>query len=301
MLYCARGQWSLATGCFALASAFRSNGVTLAGFIIWGMLIEPLLTSRKVSPQRPDISTLLPFRVADHYQEHSIQCPPDRCGLPAVRMVSVLSLSHFLHCRNARAVVLQRAPADLRLRARKVLERGVPPVLDPPAAAELHHRRPSPRPAPSLLDTISTACTPPSTPHFSTPNIEERNKGGNTASSSIPVASYSPACHPRSRHHAHATLLSPYADRTPTCCLNAFYLLGRCMAARRASAMGQVLGLLERRLGRNVNHSVGYVPASRVTPWHIITPGRCKASIIYLWPSNCNIGKVDEKTIYNNR
>lgn len=61
MLYCAHAQWLLATCCFALASAFRSNGVILAGFIIWGMLIEPFLTSRKVSPQRTVIPPLSPF------------------------------------------------------------------------------------------------------------------------------------------------------------------------------------------------------------------------------------------------
>lgn len=61
MLYCARAQWVLATSCFALACAFRSNGVTLAGFIIWGLLIEPFLTSRKVSAPAEQMS-----RPSDH-------------------------------------------------------------------------------------------------------------------------------------------------------------------------------------------------------------------------------------------
>ncbi|KAL1687520.1 glycosyltransferase family 76 protein [Schizophyllum commune] len=46
MLFCARKQWLYAAVAFALAGAFRSNGITLAGFLIWGMLIAPLLERR---------------------------------------------------------------------------------------------------------------------------------------------------------------------------------------------------------------------------------------------------------------
>ncbi|KAL1718758.1 glycosyltransferase family 76 protein [Schizophyllum commune] len=46
MLFCARKQWLYAAISFALASAFRSNGVTLAGFLLWGMLIAPFLGGR---------------------------------------------------------------------------------------------------------------------------------------------------------------------------------------------------------------------------------------------------------------
>jgi GPI mannosyltransferase 2 len=41
MLFCARQQWLLATFSFAAATAFRSNGMFLAGFLIWGLLVEP--------------------------------------------------------------------------------------------------------------------------------------------------------------------------------------------------------------------------------------------------------------------
>ncbi|KAJ2913232.1 hypothetical protein MD484_g7179, partial [Candolleomyces efflorescens] len=40
MLYSARSQYLRASIVFALASCFRSNGVFLAGFIIWGLLIQ---------------------------------------------------------------------------------------------------------------------------------------------------------------------------------------------------------------------------------------------------------------------
>ncbi|OSX66590.1 glycosyltransferase family 76 protein [Postia placenta MAD-698-R-SB12] len=52
MLFCARSQWMLAACCFAAAGTFRSNGILLSGFIIWGILVEPYLARRKTSPGR---------------------------------------------------------------------------------------------------------------------------------------------------------------------------------------------------------------------------------------------------------
>jgi phosphatidylinositol glycan class V len=47
MLACARSQWLTASVWFALASAFRSNGILLCGFIVWGMLVTPYLSARR--------------------------------------------------------------------------------------------------------------------------------------------------------------------------------------------------------------------------------------------------------------
>ncbi|KAG6333853.1 hypothetical protein ID866_5241, partial [Astraeus odoratus] len=47
MLACVRAQWLLASLCFAAASTFRSNGILLCGFIVWGMLVVPFLSARK--------------------------------------------------------------------------------------------------------------------------------------------------------------------------------------------------------------------------------------------------------------
>ncbi|KAG1810798.1 glycosyltransferase family 76 protein [Suillus variegatus] len=54
MLACARSQWAAASVCFALASMFRSNGILLSGFILWGMLVAPFLTGQKdlLTPRR---------------------------------------------------------------------------------------------------------------------------------------------------------------------------------------------------------------------------------------------------------
>lgn len=49
MLFCARSQWFHATVAFAMASQFRSNGVMLAGYIVWGLVVGPLVTNGKVS------------------------------------------------------------------------------------------------------------------------------------------------------------------------------------------------------------------------------------------------------------
>ena len=47
MWACARSRWFCASVWFALASTFRSNGIFLSGFIMWGMLVTPYLSARK--------------------------------------------------------------------------------------------------------------------------------------------------------------------------------------------------------------------------------------------------------------
>lgn len=49
MLACAGSQWALASFYFCLAGVFRSNGILLSGFILWGMLVEPFVKDRVVS------------------------------------------------------------------------------------------------------------------------------------------------------------------------------------------------------------------------------------------------------------
>lgn len=49
MLCCTRQQWFFASVLFALAGMFRSNGIFLAGFIIWGLLGRPLLDWQTVT------------------------------------------------------------------------------------------------------------------------------------------------------------------------------------------------------------------------------------------------------------
>lgn len=49
MLSCAKSQWLYASVYFALAGTFRSNGILLSGFILWGLIIQPFLNRQTVS------------------------------------------------------------------------------------------------------------------------------------------------------------------------------------------------------------------------------------------------------------
>ncbi|KAH9895752.1 glycosyltransferase family 76 protein [Cubamyces lactineus] len=74
MRFCAHRQWFLATCCFAAATTFRSNGILLAGFILWGLVVEPLLAHRKVHIGRVLYAlALCTFAVAFffYYQYHA--------------------------------------------------------------------------------------------------------------------------------------------------------------------------------------------------------------------------------------
>ncbi|KAI8976384.1 GPI mannosyltransferase 2 [Trametes punicea] len=79
MLCCARKQWLLATCCFALATIFRSNAIFLAGFIAWGLVVEPLLSRQKVPLRRVLYASALcslacAFFVYHQYHAYRIFC-----------------------------------------------------------------------------------------------------------------------------------------------------------------------------------------------------------------------------------
>nr|GAT57685.1 glycosyltransferase family 76 protein [Mycena chlorophos] len=48
MLFCARSRYPLAALAFTAAGMFRSNGFVLSGFIIWDLLVAPLVHRKKV-------------------------------------------------------------------------------------------------------------------------------------------------------------------------------------------------------------------------------------------------------------
>jgi GPI mannosyltransferase 2 len=48
MLSCARQNWFLAAILFSVAGTFRSNGILLAGFLWWGLIVQPVLDGQKV-------------------------------------------------------------------------------------------------------------------------------------------------------------------------------------------------------------------------------------------------------------
>jgi GPI mannosyltransferase 2 len=48
MLYASRNNWMLSSLCLMSATAFRTNGILLAGFPIWGILVRPFAANKKV-------------------------------------------------------------------------------------------------------------------------------------------------------------------------------------------------------------------------------------------------------------
>ena len=59
MLFAARKSYAGASVTFMLASFFRSNGFILSGFIVWDMMVGPLLFAQaKFSPRRIFINLL---------------------------------------------------------------------------------------------------------------------------------------------------------------------------------------------------------------------------------------------------
>ncbi|KAG6908394.1 hypothetical protein DXG01_004823 [Tephrocybe rancida] len=49
MLYAAQKHWLRATVCFALTGFFRSNGILLAGYLVWGLVVLPFLERKQLS------------------------------------------------------------------------------------------------------------------------------------------------------------------------------------------------------------------------------------------------------------
>jgi Gpi18-like mannosyltransferase len=58
MLSCARSQWFYASVYFALAGTFRSTGILLGGFILWGLIIDPFLHRKHVRLWYPSLSSV---------------------------------------------------------------------------------------------------------------------------------------------------------------------------------------------------------------------------------------------------
>ncbi|KAG5653630.1 hypothetical protein H0H81_011856 [Sphagnurus paluster] len=84
MLYAAQEHWLHATLCFALAASFRSNGVVLCGYLLWGLVAQPFLDRK---PLRITYAAFLsacvvaPF-VLHNYRAYSLFCRPTTPTIP---------------------------------------------------------------------------------------------------------------------------------------------------------------------------------------------------------------------------
>ncbi|KAJ6593727.1 GPI mannosyltransferase 2 [Mycena capillaripes] len=79
MLYCARSRYLAAAMAFTLAAAFRSNGFLLSGFIIWDLIVAPLLQRKPLhlsSVLTCVVLSALPFApfVAHNYAAYLAFC-----------------------------------------------------------------------------------------------------------------------------------------------------------------------------------------------------------------------------------
>ncbi|KAF8626865.1 hypothetical protein AX15_004683 [Amanita polypyramis BW_CC] len=88
MFYCTRKKWVLATSLFTLASTFRSNGFLLSSYILWGMVMHPILTRRQVALTTLGTALLLasipfvPF-IYHNYTAYIVFCGSATDGFPS--------------------------------------------------------------------------------------------------------------------------------------------------------------------------------------------------------------------------
>ncbi|KAG8854196.1 ER membrane glycoprotein subunit of the GPI transamidase complex-like protein [Tulasnella sp. 330] len=71
MLACERKRWPKATACFMVATAFRANGIMLAGFLVWGIVLFPVIKGLADSRKMPlllavNLSAIVALPLAAH-------------------------------------------------------------------------------------------------------------------------------------------------------------------------------------------------------------------------------------------
>ncbi|KII92474.1 glycosyltransferase family 76 protein [Plicaturopsis crispa FD-325 SS-3] len=113
MLYSAREKWVSAAVCFALAGAFRGNGIFLSGFIIWGRIVHPFFSGKRITFIGLMLTTLLvslviaPF-IAHNYAAYRAFCLPTSPS--PVHALSAAASSIVASASAGRAVPLHSPP-----------------------------------------------------------------------------------------------------------------------------------------------------------------------------------------------
>ncbi|KAH9945639.1 glycosyltransferase family 76 protein [Amylocystis lapponica] len=80
MLCCTRFQWFRATCYFALAGTFRSAGIMLGGFILWGLLIGPFLSRQEIPLKRVMYAVALTALIFLPFVTHQYTASLAFCG-----------------------------------------------------------------------------------------------------------------------------------------------------------------------------------------------------------------------------
>ncbi|KAK7468327.1 ER membrane glycoprotein subunit of the GPI transamidase complex-like protein [Stygiomarasmius scandens] len=84
MLYCTKQRWLYASICFAVAATFRSNGILLSGYILWGLIIVPLLGKKMIPSKNILLSILYTSLIFSPFIYHQYTGYLTFCVLPTL-------------------------------------------------------------------------------------------------------------------------------------------------------------------------------------------------------------------------
>jgi hypothetical protein len=267
MLACAQSQWTLASVYFWLAGVFRSNGVLLSGFILWGVLVEPFVKERTVRRACSNSIHLLVFTVVKvDNQTRSIRSVVDRLDVFARGLPSVLRISSFLsRYQYTRTLVLKLSSFDLYPCAVRILERGTPPVLDTTTGSKF----PACSAGPCAIVVLF---------HSICPLV--RNSSLHQVSATKPfsfrVSVSRTPWHSRVRLHVYPPVRIAHTNNPSIRRLATVYLLVGGTAAGRTPTIGKVVGGLECCVGSCFACPLVGVPAPSLTSIIVCPLRKCK-------------------------
>lgn len=143
LILCAKRQWFLASLAFGLATAFRANGVLLAGYLIWGLVIHPLILTRMVRRIRSPRGS----RLDSHLWCYTALSTSYRLRWPSEPSINrpfyispVHRLSVILSSDALASLVYRSPPNDISLRPSTLLECRIPSVLEAESNTQLSPR-----------------------------------------------------------------------------------------------------------------------------------------------------------------
>ncbi|KDQ57726.1 glycosyltransferase family 76 protein [Jaapia argillacea MUCL 33604] len=121
MWACAKRRHLFASALFACAGAFRSNRVLLGGFVIWDLVVYPVLQRKSFSLRRAVYATILtaliftPFIAHQHSAYTHFRSSPPSSTYP-----------NPMWCNKTPPSIYTYVQAKLHLRPSKILERRIP-------------------------------------------------------------------------------------------------------------------------------------------------------------------------------
>jgi hypothetical protein len=290
MLCCTRKEWVRASVWFALACMFRSNGIFLSGYIVWGLVVQPILQGHWVWPL-----SFISLLMADGFPPARISSSPqNNCSNSdrgsTFRWIPGLCILHILRRRQERPcghMVLKLPPVHLCLHAIKVLGCWLPAVLDAQPGAQLYYRRPDSGTHFHIRVAPSSTCAC----GRSNRNPERcEDEAAHSASLQLPERVHHTLCNSCFGFCLHYSFHVAYTDHPPPCGLVTFCALGGGVADDGTSFLGTCLGFLERSLGHYLTSFVGYISSTGLN-------FKLKLDLALKTPSNCCSNKNVHSTV----